>query len=209
MSVAYIVKVSSLYFCCCFFCRFFPFHQTKHSRERYREGDLEVRGLESVFLYYQIKIIGGGWGQILAPTQIKHVDSSVSYQQAFHPKYDRRGRELPRGYGPSDNNFPTAMLLTTLIYVHVIYNNNGQDAVILNKGWEPHVNPPMLRHAFPNPAGSKPQNHTHNRGAICKTHPYTRSLLHFLETEKGPISLRFVTTHPGMVERELPPGVYT
>ena len=32
--------------------------------------------------------------------QIKHVDSSVSYQQAIHRKYDQRRHELPSGYGP-------------------------------------------------------------------------------------------------------------
>ena len=35
------------------------------------------------------------------PIQIKHVHSSVSYQHATYQKYDRRGHELPSGYGPS------------------------------------------------------------------------------------------------------------
>ena len=35
---------------------------------------------------------------IVPPIQIKHVHSSVSYQQAT--KYDRRGHKLPSGYGP-------------------------------------------------------------------------------------------------------------
>ena len=37
---------------------------------------------------------------IIAPICIKPVHSSLSYQQAIHQKYDRRGRELPSGYGP-------------------------------------------------------------------------------------------------------------
>ena len=35
------------------------------------------------------------------PIQIKHVHSSVSYQQATLQKYDRHGQESPCGYGPS------------------------------------------------------------------------------------------------------------
>ena len=31
---------------------------------------------------------------------IKHVHSSLPYQQATYPKYDRRGHESPSGYGP-------------------------------------------------------------------------------------------------------------
>ena len=34
------------------------------------------------------------------PIQIKHVHSSISYQQATYQKYDRRGQESPSGYGP-------------------------------------------------------------------------------------------------------------
>ena len=37
---------------------------------------------------------------ILWAIQIKHVHSSVSYQQATHKKYDRHGHESPSGYGP-------------------------------------------------------------------------------------------------------------
>ena len=37
---------------------------------------------------------------IIAPIHIKHVYSSVSYQQAIDSKYDRRGHESPSGYGP-------------------------------------------------------------------------------------------------------------
>ena len=37
---------------------------------------------------------------ICAPIQIKHVHSSMPYQQVIHPKYDRRGHEWPSGYGP-------------------------------------------------------------------------------------------------------------
>ena len=37
---------------------------------------------------------------IVAPIQIKHVHSSVSYQQAINPIYDRHVYELPSGYGP-------------------------------------------------------------------------------------------------------------
>ena len=33
------------------------------------------------------------------PIQIKPVHSSISYQQATHQKYDRRGRESPSGHG--------------------------------------------------------------------------------------------------------------
>ena len=40
---------------------------------------------------------------IVAPIQIKHIHSSVSYQQAIHQKYDRCGDELPSGYGPLCN----------------------------------------------------------------------------------------------------------
>ena len=32
--------------------------------------------------------------------QIKHVHSSVPYQEATYQKYDRRGHESPSGYGP-------------------------------------------------------------------------------------------------------------
>ena len=34
------------------------------------------------------------------PIQIKHVHFSMSYEQATHQKYDRRGRESPSGHGP-------------------------------------------------------------------------------------------------------------
>ena len=37
---------------------------------------------------------------IAVPIQIKHVHSSVSYQQATYQKYDRRYHESPSGYGP-------------------------------------------------------------------------------------------------------------
>ena len=37
-------------------------------------------------------------GAIVGPIQIKHVPFSVSYQQATHQRYDRRGRESPSGY---------------------------------------------------------------------------------------------------------------
>ena len=37
---------------------------------------------------------------IVVPIQIKHVHSSLSYQQATHRKYDRRGQESPSGYCP-------------------------------------------------------------------------------------------------------------
>ena len=36
---------------------------------------------------------------IEAPIQIKHVHSSLSYQQATYQKYDRRGQESSSGYG--------------------------------------------------------------------------------------------------------------
>ena len=38
-------------------------------------------------------------GPIEAPIHIKHVHSSASIQWTIYPKYDRRGRELPSGYG--------------------------------------------------------------------------------------------------------------
>ena len=34
------------------------------------------------------------------PIKIKHVHSSIPYQQATYQKYDRRGQESPGGYGP-------------------------------------------------------------------------------------------------------------
>ena len=37
---------------------------------------------------------------IVAPIQIKHVHSSVSYQWPIYEKYDRHGHALPSGYGP-------------------------------------------------------------------------------------------------------------
>ena len=37
---------------------------------------------------------------IIASIQIKHVHSSLSYQQATYQKYDRRGHKSPSGYGP-------------------------------------------------------------------------------------------------------------
>ena len=37
---------------------------------------------------------------IVVPIQIKHVYSSVSYQQANHQKYDRRGHESPSRVWP-------------------------------------------------------------------------------------------------------------
>ena len=37
---------------------------------------------------------------IVALIHIKPVYSSVSYQQVTNPKYDRRGHESLRGYGP-------------------------------------------------------------------------------------------------------------
>ena len=37
---------------------------------------------------------------IAALIHIKDVHSSLSYQLPTYPKYDRRGHELPRGYGP-------------------------------------------------------------------------------------------------------------
>ena len=37
---------------------------------------------------------------IVVPIQIKHVHSSVIYQQATYQKYDQRGHESPSGYGP-------------------------------------------------------------------------------------------------------------
>ena len=36
----------------------------------------------------------------VAPIQIKHVHSSVSYQWAMYQNYDRSGYALPSGYGP-------------------------------------------------------------------------------------------------------------
>ena len=41
---------------------------------------------------------------IVAPIQIKHIHSSISYQQATHQKYDRCGDELPSGYGPLNSD---------------------------------------------------------------------------------------------------------
>ena len=41
---------------------------------------------------------------IVAPIQIKHIHSSVSYQQATHQKYDRCCDELPSGYGPLNSD---------------------------------------------------------------------------------------------------------
>ena len=37
---------------------------------------------------------------IVSPIHIKHVRLSVSYQWATYQKYDRRGHETPKGYGP-------------------------------------------------------------------------------------------------------------
>ena len=37
---------------------------------------------------------------IVLPIKIKHVHSSVSYQQATYRKYNRRGHKSPSGYGP-------------------------------------------------------------------------------------------------------------
>ena len=37
---------------------------------------------------------------IVALIHIKPVYSSVSYEQATNPKYDRRGHKSPSGYGP-------------------------------------------------------------------------------------------------------------
>ena len=34
------------------------------------------------------------------PIQIKHIHSSLSYQQGTYQKYDRRDYESPSGYGP-------------------------------------------------------------------------------------------------------------
>ena len=39
---------------------------------------------------------------IVAPIHIKHVHSSMSYHQATYQKYDRRGHELPSGYGAKE-----------------------------------------------------------------------------------------------------------
>ena len=36
---------------------------------------------------------------IVTPIQIQNVHSGVSFQRATYQKYDRRGRELPSGYG--------------------------------------------------------------------------------------------------------------
>ena len=55
------------------------------------------------------------------------------------------------------------------------------------------------------PVGAKPQNYTHNRGTVWKTHPYMISLLQSLDKEKGPISLQIVTTPPGMAGTKSPP----
>ena len=39
---------------------------------------------------------------IVAPIQIKHVHSGVSYQWVIYEKYDRRGNASPCGYGLLD-----------------------------------------------------------------------------------------------------------
>ena len=75
---------------------------------------------------------------ICAPLQIKHVHSSMQYQQVIHPKCDRHGHELPGGYGPLriDNwgfgpfcstgtklllSIPLLMVLICIIYYIYIY----------------------------------------------------------------------------------------
>ena len=40
---------------------------------------------------------------IIAPIHIKHVHSSVSYQQATYQKYEWCGHESPNGYGPLES----------------------------------------------------------------------------------------------------------
>ena len=47
------------------------------------------------------------------PIQIKHVHSSISYQQATYQKYHRRGQESPSGYGPLRQ--PEAIIIVTWV----------------------------------------------------------------------------------------------
>ena len=49
------------------------------------------------------------------PIQIKPVHFNISYQQATYQKYDRRGRELPSGYGALQVHFkhsPDVIIIT-------------------------------------------------------------------------------------------------
>ena len=45
---------------------------------------------------------------ILLPIQIKHVHSSISYQQAIYQRYNLRGCESPSGYVPLELCDPLA-----------------------------------------------------------------------------------------------------
>ena len=49
---------------------------------------------------------------IVGPIQIKHVLSSLSYQQATLQKYDWSGHELPSGYGPLGNGLDIIQIAT-------------------------------------------------------------------------------------------------
>ena len=49
-----------------------------------------------------------------APIQIRHVHSSVSYQQATHPKYDQHGLESPSGYGPLGSGILVSYISTAV-----------------------------------------------------------------------------------------------
>ena len=53
------------------------------------------------------------------PIQIKHVHSSVSYQQATYQIYNRRGQESSSGYGPLGRFKLLQMLFVELSMIQV------------------------------------------------------------------------------------------
>ena len=50
--------------------------------------------------HYKWQIVAPIVAPIIAPTHIKQVHSSLLYQLATYPKYDRCVRASPHGYGP-------------------------------------------------------------------------------------------------------------
>ena len=90
---------------------------------------------------------------ICVPIKIKHVHSSMPYQQAIHPKYDRRGHESPSGYGPLSlystakflgsrpTRWDTNMLVSKNAKICVTPNANPQcEQVEYRWRWVPNAN---------------------------------------------------------------------
>ena len=71
------------------------------------------------------------------PIQIKHVHSSLSYQQATYQKNDRHGQESPSGYGDLGQKGTdlcrSGFLINRILYVLLKKSCSAESERFLNK----------------------------------------------------------------------------